>query len=185
MGVQHALGLLRGQMADQDVPGQTVREREQRARLPHGVGPVGERVSGPAARATLEQTPPADAAVLVRLMGAWLGVRRSWAEFLDARPLLLGPVFTEPPAEPGLESRDAAGRRRDAGGMRLCTVTSFVGVPAVAVPTGIRDGLPCGVQVVGRAFREDLCLAAAQEIEDRLGVPAPVDPRPAAAAETR
>ncbi|WP_395759645.1 amidase [Streptomyces althioticus] len=133
----------------------------------------------------MEKTPPADAAELVRLMGAWLGIRRAWAEFLDRYPLLLGPVFTEPPVEPGLESRDAAGRQRVADGMRLCTVTSFVGVPAVAVPTGIRDGLPCGVQVVGRAFREDLCLAAAQEIEDRLGVLAPVDPRPAAAAETR
>lgn len=61
--------------------------------------------------------------------------------------------------------------------MRLCTVTSFVGVPGVAVPTGIVDGLPCGVQIVGRAFREDLCLAAARAVEDRLGVLTPVDPR--------
>lgn len=133
----------------------------------------------------LERTPPADGAELKRLMGSWLGIRRSWAEFLDACPLLLGPVVTEPPVEPGLESRDAAGRERVAEGMRLCTVTSFVGVPAVAVPTGIRDGLPCGVQVVGRAFREDLCLAAAQEIENRLGVLTPVGPRPAAAAVPR
>ncbi|MBT3162391.1 indole acetimide hydrolase [Streptomyces sp. Vc74B-19] len=125
----------------------------------------------------MESTPPTDAAGLTRLMGTWLGIRRSWAEFLDTYPLLLGPVFTEPPVEPGLESRDAAGRERVADGMRLCTVTSFVGVPAVAVPTGTRDGLPCGVQVVGRAFREDLCLAAAQEIEDRLGVLTPLDPR--------
>lgn len=129
----------------------------------------------------MDETPPAGAAELIRLMGAWLGIRRSWAEFLDSYPLLLGPVFTEPPVEPGLESRDAAGRQRVADAMRLCTVTSFAGVPAVAVPTGTRDGLPCGVQVVGRAFREDLCLAAAQAVEDRLGVLTPVvDPRPAA-----
>ncbi|RPK79970.1 amidase [Streptomyces sp. ADI98-10] len=61
--------------------------------------------------------------------------------------------------------------------MRLCTVTSFVGVPGVAVPTGVVEGLPCGVQIVGRAFREDLCLEAAQAIENRLGVLTPVDPR--------
>ncbi|GAB2607568.1 amidase family protein [Streptomyces capparidis] len=128
----------------------------------------------------MERTPPATAEEFMALMGVWLGVRRSWAEFLDAYPLLLGPVFTEPPVEPGLESRDRAGRDRVAAGMRLCTVTSFVGVPAVAVPTGVRDGLPSGVQIVGRAFREDLCLAAAQEIEDRLGVLTPIDPRPGA-----
>ncbi|MFB7981072.1 amidase [Streptomyces vinaceus] len=137
------------------------------------LGPGGDRYI---ARA-MERTPPASAGELVRLMGTWLGIRRSWAQFLDEYPLLLGPVFTEPPVEPGLESRDGAARDRVAAGMRLCTVTSFVGVPAVAVPTGLADGLPCGVQLVGRAFREDLCLDAAQAVEDRLGVLTPVDPR--------
>ncbi|MDX3225941.1 amidase [Streptomyces sp. ME19-01-6] len=126
---------------------------------------------------TMEQTPPATAEEFMVLMGAWLNIRRSWAEFLDEYPLLLGPVFTEPPVEPGLESRDRAGRRRVGAGMRLCSVTSFMGVPGVAVPTGLADGLPSGVQIVGRAFREDLCLAAAQEIEDRLGALTPIDPR--------
>ncbi|MFB8414674.1 amidase [Streptomyces albidoflavus] len=128
--------------------------------------------------AAMEETPPATAGELTALMGTWLSIRRSWAEFLDAYPLLLGPVFTEPPVEPGLESRDRAGRERVGKGMRLCTATSFVGVPGVAVPTGTADGLPTGVQVGGRAFREDLCLDAAQAIEDRLGVLTPVDPRP-------
>ncbi|WP_406500456.1 amidase [Streptomyces sp. NBC_01590] len=125
----------------------------------------------------MEQTPPASAAEFMKLMSTWMNIRRSWAEFLDEYPLLLGPVFTEPPVEPGLESRDRAGRDRVGSGMRLCTVTSFVGVPGVAVPTGTVDGLPCGVQIIGRAFREDLCLGAAQAIEDRLGVLTPVDPR--------
>ncbi|MYV78573.1 indole acetimide hydrolase [Streptomyces sp. SID1046] len=125
----------------------------------------------------MERTPPASADAFMKLMGTWLNIRRSWAEFLDEYPLLLGPVFTEPPVEPGLESRDRAGRDRVGSGMRLCTVTSFVGVPGVAVPTGTVDGLPCGVQIVGRAFREDLCLAAARAVEDRLGVLTPIDPR--------
>ncbi|WP_228990195.1 amidase [Streptomyces sp. DH8] len=134
-------------------------------------------------RMAMEETPPASAEELMKLMGVWMNIRRSWAGFLDAYPLLLGPVFTEPPVEPGLESRDRAGRDRVGAGMRLCTVTSFVGVPGVAVPTGVVDGLPCGVQVVGRAFREDLCLEAAQAIEDRLGVLTPVDPRGEGRAE--
>ncbi|MGW7448640.1 amidase [Kitasatospora sp. NPDC054795] len=120
---------------------------------------------------------PVDAPGLIRLMSVWMSIRRSWAEFLHEYPLLLGPVFTEPPVEPGLESRDQAGRDRVDSAMRLCSVTSFVGVPAVAVPTGLAaDGLPTGVQLVGRAFREDLCLAAAQAVEDRLGTLTPIDP---------
>ncbi|MER7580332.1 amidase [Kitasatospora sp. NPDC097691] len=128
---------------------------------------------------TMRSAPPADAPGLIRLMSTWMSIRRSWTEFLHEYPLLLGPVFTEPPVEPGLESRDQAGRDRVASGMRLCSATTLVGVPAVAVPTGLAgDGLPTGVQLVGRAFREDLCLAAAQAVEDRVGVLTPVDPRP-------
>ncbi|MGW1766193.1 amidase [Streptomyces sp. NPDC002073] len=137
------------------------------------LGPGGDRYIA----MMMERTPPAAADELVRLMGTWMGIRRSWAEFLDRYPLVLGPVFTEPPVEPGLESRDGAGHERVGTAMRLCSVTSFVGVPAVALPTGTAGGLPTGVQIVGRAFREDLCLTAAQAVEDRLGVLTPVDPR--------
>ncbi|MEU4116615.1 amidase [Kitasatospora sp. NPDC028055] len=127
----------------------------------------------------MRSAPPVDAPGLIALMGTWMNIRRSWTEFLDEYPLLLGPVFTEPPVEPGLESRDQAGRDRFGAARRLCSVTSFVGVPAVAVPTGLdADGLPTGVQLVGRPFREDLCLAAAQNVEDRLGTLTPIDPRP-------
>ncbi|MFI5531830.1 amidase [Kitasatospora sp. NPDC051853] len=128
-------------------------------------------------RMSMERHPPASAAELVELTGTWLNIRRSWAEFLDEYPLLLGPSFTEPPVEPGLESRDRAGHARVAAGLRLCTATSFAGVPGVAVPTGADAGLPTGVQLVGRAFREDLCLAAAEAVERRLGVLTPLDPR--------
>ncbi|WP_307805954.1 amidase [Streptomyces chrestomyceticus] len=114
----------------------------------------------------------------LRLTGARLGIQRAWAEFLDTYPLLLAPVFTEPPFEPGLEVRDQEGHARVQRAMRLCTATSFVGVPAVAVPTGVVAGLPYGVQLVGRAYREDLCLEAAEAVERRLGVITPIDPRP-------
>ncbi|MFH8348350.1 amidase [Streptomyces sp. NPDC018045] len=120
---------------------------------------------------------PMDVPEYLRLTGARLGLQRAWAEFLDTYPLLLGPVFAEPPFEPGLEVRDLEGHARVQKAMRLCAATSLVGVPAVAVPTGVTDGLPYGVQLVGRAYREDLCLEAAEAVERRLGVITPIDPR--------
>jgi amidase len=45
------------------------------------------------------------------------------------------------------------------------------------VPVGVRDGLPQAVRVIGPRYREDLCLAAAAAIEDRLGTITPIDPR--------
>ncbi|WP_367434975.1 amidase [Streptomyces celluloflavus] len=121
---------------------------------------------------------PVELTEYLRLTGVRLGIRRDWAAFLDEYPLVLGPVFTDPPFAPGAEVRDPESHQRVQTAMRLCTATSFVGVPAVAVPTGEVDGLPCGVQLIGRAYREDLCLAAAEEVERRLGVLTPIDPRP-------
>jgi amidase len=126
--------------------------------------------------AGMAENPPVDATEFLRLTGVRLGIQRAWAEFLQQYPLLLGPVFTEPPVEPGIETRDAAGRSQVTVAMRLCSATSFVGVPAVAVPTGIDDGLPTGVQIIGRPYREDTCLAAAAAIEQRLGTLTPIDP---------
>jgi amidase len=121
---------------------------------------------------------PVELTEYLRLTGVRLGIRRDWAAFLDEYPLVLGPVFTDPPFAPGAEVRDPESCQRVQTAMRLCTATSFVGVPAVAVPTGVAGGLPCGVQLIGRAYREDLCLAAAEEVERRLGVLTPIDPRP-------
>lgn len=121
---------------------------------------------------------PVELAEYLRLTGVRMGIQRDWALFLDEYPLVLGPVFTDPPFVPGDEARDAESHQRVQNAMRLCTATSFVGVPAVAVPTGVVDGLPYGVQLIGRSFREDLCLEAAEEVERRLGVHTPIDPRP-------
>jgi len=46
--------------------------------------------------------------------------------------------------------------------LRLCTASSFAGVPAVCLPTSLAGGLPAGVQ-----------LDAAEAIEERLGVLTP------------
>lgn len=71
------------------------------------------------------------------------------------------------------ESRVAA----EIKSMRMTTAVNALGLPAVAVPVGVVDGLPQAVQVIGPRYREDLCLDAAQAIEERLGILTPIDPR--------
>ena len=45
-----------------------------------------------------------------------------------------------------------------------------MGLPAGLVPADLNDGLPVGVQIVGRRWREDLVLDALEAIEARVGV---------------
>ncbi|RSN55375.1 indole acetimide hydrolase [Amycolatopsis sp. WAC 04182] len=104
------------------------------------------------------------------------GVMREWAAFAERYPVILGPVSTWRPFD--ADPFDPEQGLRVMFGMRLCTATTCVGVPAVAVPTGIDDGQPLGVQLIGPRHREDVCLAAAGELEARFGTFGPVrEPR--------
>jgi amidase len=44
-----------------------------------------------------------------------------------------------------------------------------------AVPTGLSNGIPLGVQVIASRYREDLCLDAAETIEAQCGLDTPID----------
>jgi len=60
--------------------------------------------------------------------------------------------------------------------MRCITPVNLLGIPACAVPVGVADGIPQGVQVIADRYREDLCLAGAADIEAALGQITPVNP---------
>ena len=103
-------------------------------------------------------------------------VLRAWGEFQETHPLIVGPVCTEPPFAVGTDLDD--GRVAETiRTMRMAMAVNALGLPAVAVPVGIADGLPQVVQVIGPRYREDLCLQAATAIEDRRGTITPIDPR--------
>jgi len=55
-------------------------------------------------------------------------------------------------------------------------VTPLLGVPGLSVPTGLVSGIPSGVQLLARRFREDRCFVAASIIERAHPMPTPVDP---------
>ncbi|KAA2265677.1 indole acetimide hydrolase [Solihabitans fulvus] len=126
---------------------------------------------------SMRQYPPVGLAEYLGLTARRLGIQRDWARFFADIPLLLGPVSTQPPAPPATMHSDVEANAATMGTVRLCRASTFVGVPAVAVPVGVADGLPLGVQVIGGMYREDLCLEAAAAIESRLGVLTPIDPR--------
>jgi amidase len=120
---------------------------------------------------------PVGLAEYTRLAAVHLSIQRDWAQLLERYPVLVGPVFTEQPPDPGFDVRGPEEQAILSRALRLCTASSFVGVPAVAVPTGLANGLPQGVQVVASFYREDLCLSAAAVIEAHCGRLAPIDPR--------
>jgi amidase len=101
---------------------------------------------------------------------------RAWGEFQQTHPLIVAPIYTDIPFAAGTDLDD--GRVAETiRGMRMAIAVNALGLPAVALPVGIGDGLPQSVQVIGPRYREDLCLDAAEAIEGRLGIITPIDPR--------
>jgi amidase len=103
-------------------------------------------------------------------------VLRAWGEFQETHPLIVAPICTDIPFEAGTDLDD--GRVAETiRSMRMAMAINALGLPAVALPVGIADGLPQAVQVIGPRYREDLCLDAAAALEDMLGIITPINPR--------
>ena len=124
----------------------------------------------------LAATPDVDLAGYMKALGERTRHVRDWMLFLERHPLVVGPVSTEPPFEVGFDTTTAERAGEVFSAQRLLIAVNLLGLPAVAVPTGIAGGLPLGVQVIGSRYREDLCLDAAEVIEARHGLPTPIDP---------
>lgn len=105
-------------------------------------------------------------------------VLRLWQLFLEDYPLVVMPSSTIPPFAAGIDAREFEDFERIWNAQLPQLALPVLGLPGIAVGTGVSDGLPLGVQIISRRFREDWCLDAAEVIESRAGISLPIDPRP-------
>src|SRR6266403_360962 len=93
-------------------------------------------------------------------------------------PVLLSPVSTGPAFRHGQGNYFSGTGYRDT--MRFSQWLNLTGFPGASVPVGVlKEGLPIGVQVIGRPFEDELVLAVAEVIEQSRGPwqPPPIWPR--------
>ena len=95
---------------------------------------------------------------------------RAWTLFLQDYPLVLTPFMPKPIFTWNRDTQGLDGVGEVLGSALNCFAMNYLGLPAANVPANYADGLPIGVQIVGRRFREDMTLDAAEAIEDRVGV---------------
>jgi amidase len=102
-------------------------------------------------------------------------IARAWSAFLLEHPLILSPIWTQPPFPHGFDIETEAGATATMALMRPVEPANLLGLPAAAVPAGLAAGLPCGVQIMGERFQELACLEAAEVVETALGLATPVE----------
>jgi amidase len=123
-----------------------------------------------------ELYPEQDAAALVGTLIERRALGRAWNAFLEEHPLILSPIWAQPPFP---HAWDAASEENAIATMRLMRPVmpaNVLGLPAAAVNAGQAAGLPAGVQVMGARFQELACLEAAEAIETALGAADAIDP---------
>ena len=124
----------------------------------------------------VDSTPKVDLQGYMRGVAARATHQRKWLQFLERYPLVLGPVSADLPYSVDFDLQSGLSGETVRQAQRLLIAVNLLGLPAVSVPTGLANGLPVGVQLIGSPFREDLCLDAAQAIEARLKLDIPLDP---------
>jgi amidase len=134
-----------------------------------------EELAGRAARVILERAERWGAPTLEQVLAAWDERDRARARLLawmERTPLFVAPVGATTAFR-----HDEYGRI-EIGGEKVATFRAFgyahaanvFDLPVVCVPAGrTREGLPVGVQIVGRPFEESRVLAAARVVEEALG----------------
>jgi amidase len=95
---------------------------------------------------------------------------RSWSVFMSDYPLIVAPVSQVPPFPQEEDQKGNERVRQMLDEQSMLYAINMLGLPAAAVPTGVNGTIPMGVQIIGQRFREDLCLDAAQVIENSVGV---------------
>ena len=106
-----------------------------------------------------------DSLGLYRLLRRWDAFRTDMLAFADSYDVLLSPVFAGPAPRHG-----ALTDQPGVDPTSFTTPHSLTGWPAATVRCGTSpEGLPIGMQVVARPWRDDVALAGAAALERALG----------------
>jgi amidase len=125
----------------------------------------------------LEITPDLDLRAFSAAIGRRDQILREWRLFFEKYPLLVTPSSWVKPFPVDYDQQGRETFRSILHAQSPMLAIALLGLPGLAVPTGIVGGVPTGVQVVADRFREDLCFDAGEAIEATLGTFTPIDPR--------
>ncbi|CAM4188683.1 Asp-tRNA(Asn)/Glu-tRNA(Gln) amidotransferase subunit GatA [Paenibacillus alkaliterrae] len=93
-------------------------------------------------------------------------IKQDFDQVFSQYDLIIGPTAPTPAFKIGEQVGDPLTMYLN----DICTIpVSLAGVPAISIPCGTADGLPIGLQIIGKAFDELTVLRAAHAFEQQTG----------------
>lgn len=101
---------------------------------------------------------------------------REWSGFFSAYPVIVGPNLTRPiwPIDADLDPDTGIALIEQ--GTQFVTLGNALGIPSLALPMGVAENRPRSVLIYADLWREDLCMHAAEAIENGMTDTKPIDP---------
>jgi Asp-tRNA(Asn)/Glu-tRNA(Gln) amidotransferase A subunit family amidase len=126
---------------------------------------------GSSLRASLLGAEPSTVADYRKAAAQRDAIRAQVLEFMEAHNILLLPVASVPASDPRIGTFKVNGKDIPWTELGSCSrAISILGFPVAVVPCGLSsEGLPVGIQVVGRPYRDYEVLAVAAALEREFG----------------
>jgi len=151
--------------------------KEDTAGTSRAIEAYGDEPAKRARRSTVASLKPLDYAGYINAFARRAAILRQWMVFFERYQALLLPVSRERPFAVDEDQRGDAAMAMLLEAQVPMLAASTLGLPGLTVPATLADGVPVGVQLIGRRYGEELLLAAARAIEERTGVRTPIEPR--------
>ena len=104
-------------------------------------------------------------------------LRKVWSNFLNEYQVCIGPTWCNLPWQIDTDLNPKLGDDALKKSFYFIAPANGLGLPAVALATGVSEGIPTGIQIYADLFRDDLALLAAEIIEKEKPCPAPINPK--------
>jgi amidase len=150
---------------------------DDRAGTTKAIEALGDEACKRARRSTVASVKPLDYEGYVAALARRAAILRRWMVFFERYQFVLMPVSWQ---RPFAADEDQKGDAPVAALLRAqvpILACSTLGLPGLACPATLADGVPVGVQLVGPRYGEELLFAAAEAIEARTPVKTPIEPR--------
>jgi amidase len=149
---------------------------EEKTETSRAIEEFGDEALRRARASTMACAVEMDLAGYVRALARRATILREWQLFFERYPLLLMPVSYQRPFPIDFDQRGDQAVAEMLSAHQPMLAVSTLGLSGLAVPTGLADGVPVGVQLVAGRFQEELCLTAGAIIERNVAALTPLDP---------